>query len=226
MKDELQNSNQNLMAKRFTDSTKWSDIWFSELDTEQKLAYIYILDSCDQVGVWHPNFKLADFQLGFITDWNKFKRTLSDSRVFVMPNGNWWIKKFCGFQYGTLSEVSKSPTIIFYVNLLKKHSLWIPYIEGIDTPKEKDKDKDKGKDKEKGHDDFSKDLMSAEFKLDKENIEVSTRKFLDKDVLKQFNAHLHSDSVTHKTFAEYKKHLAAWLRKIPAQTTKQLKELD
>ena len=71
---EFQNLNDAPMAKRFTDSTKWSDIWFSELSTEHKLAYIYILDSCDQVGVWHPNFKLADFQLGFNTDWKNFQK--------------------------------------------------------------------------------------------------------------------------------------------------------
>lgn len=130
------------MAKRFTDTSKWGDVWFSELSTEHKLIYIYILDNCDQVGVWQPNFKLAEFQLNIAPNWSLFKEKMTDKRLFVMPNGNWWLVKFCTFQYGEIDEKSQSKTTQFYIKLLKKHTLWIPYTEGIYTPKEKEKEKD------------------------------------------------------------------------------------
>ena len=132
------------MPKRFTDTDKWKDEWYSELSIELKLAYMYVLDNCDQVGVWKPNFKLAEFQLSIKIDWNNFKEALGAERLLIFEN-NWWLKKFCDFQYGQLLETSKSQTTVFYIKLLKKHSLWIAYTEGIYTPKDKEKDKEKYK---------------------------------------------------------------------------------
>lgn len=130
------------MAKRFTDSSKWSDIWFSDLSTEHKLIYLYILDNCDQVGVWQPNLKLAEFQLGIRPNWELFQTALTESRLFIMPNKSWWLIKFCTFQYGELTEQSKSKTSEYYIKLLKKHTLWIDYTKTIYSFKDKEKEKD------------------------------------------------------------------------------------
>jgi len=112
------------MAKRFTDNGKWADEWFSELSPQNKLAWLYILDHCDSVGVWKPNFRLANFQLGFEIDWTEFRNLCGDARILLMENTCWWIIKFCDYQYGTLKEDSKSQTTKYYINLLQKHGLY------------------------------------------------------------------------------------------------------
>jgi len=112
------------MAKRFTDNSKWADEWFSELSPQNKLAWLYILDHCDSVGVWKPNFRLANFQLGFEIDWTEFRNLCGDARILLMENTCWWIIKFCDYQYGTLKEDSKSQTTKYYINLLQKHGLY------------------------------------------------------------------------------------------------------
>ena len=121
------------VAKRFTDNIKWSDEWFGELSPEHKLAYLYLLDNCDAVGVWKPNFKLAEFHLGCKLEWDKFKDICGPERIFIMENNYWWIKKFCRYQYSELDENSKSQTTISYIKLLKHHNLWIAYAKGINV---------------------------------------------------------------------------------------------
>lgn len=135
------------MAKRFSDTNKWDDEWYMSLPSAYKLAYQYILDKCDSVGVWKPNYKLAEFVLSEKIDWEDFKSLLGKCRLYEMKNGNWWLIKFCDFQYGALKDTCR-PHVSF-IEQLKKHSLYIPYTKGLNTPKEKEKDKDKEKDKEK-----------------------------------------------------------------------------
>lgn len=131
------------MAKRFTDSNKWDDQWFMELSTENKMAYLYVLDKCDSVGVWKPNFPLANFQLRCEINWDEFLKKQLRGRVLITENGYWFIIDFIQFQYGTLHEDSTSKPILSYINQLKNHNLWILYAKGIDTLKEKEKDKEK-----------------------------------------------------------------------------------
>lgn len=144
------------MAKRFTDSNKWDDDWFLELSLEYKLAWNYICDKCDAVGVWKPSRKAISFHLGVELDLVEFLRICGSKRIYVMPNGNWWIRGFCTFNYGDLTEAEVSPkpskTSLHYIKLLKNQGLWIGYTEGIHTPKEKEKDKEQEKEKEKAKD--------------------------------------------------------------------------
>jgi hypothetical protein len=138
------------MAKRFTDTDKWEHAWFMDAPDSLRLAYLYILDKCDTVGVWNPNERLLKFFVGDVT-LKDLAEHLGD-RLYVMPNGKWWLHKFIDFQYGFLSEDSNSKPIISYIKTLKKHSLWKVYTKGIGTLKDKDKEKDKEKDKDKDKD--------------------------------------------------------------------------
>lgn len=141
------------MAKRLTDANKWDDPWYLELPANFKLAWDYITSKCDSVGVWKPSKKHIDFHIGMSVDLAQFLKVCGPERIFLMPNGNWWIKKFCDFQYGELKEDSKSPTTVSYIKNLKNHSLWEGYIKGThrvcNTPKEKEKDKEEEKEKAK-----------------------------------------------------------------------------
>lgn len=52
------------MAKRFIDTGLFDDEWFSELDNECKIFWIYYLTKCDHAGLLKYNKKLIEFQTG------------------------------------------------------------------------------------------------------------------------------------------------------------------
>lgn len=137
------------MAKRFTDTDKWTNNkWFYELSPELKLFWIYILDTCDNVGVWEENTTLASIIIGYQYPMDTLLKAF-EKQIYIFRNGRkWWIVDFCDFQYGKLSEDSPSKPVQSYIRQLKDHGLWIPYTKGIQTHKEKEKDKDKEKEKE------------------------------------------------------------------------------
>ena len=136
--------------KRFTDTDIWKKEWFQDLSPKYKMAWFYLKDNCDNVGVWNVNYRLANFQVGCKIDWEDFIEKCNGN-IHVVSNKKWWVVDFCRYQYVELSEESKSPPVISYIKLLKKHSLWIGYTKGMYTIKDKDKEKvkDKGKEKEK-----------------------------------------------------------------------------
>ena len=139
------------MGKRFTDTAIWDRVWYRKLSPAEKVAFNYIKDRCDNVGVWCPDTELADFIIGEPIDWESFLSKLN-SNIVVLNNGKWWLTDFCDFQYGQLSPDCKPHQS--YIKLLKKHTLWEGYSKGIHTLQEKDKDKelDKELDKDKEKD--------------------------------------------------------------------------
>ena len=134
------------MGKRFTDTAIWDKVWYRTLLPAEKVAFNYIKDRCDNVGVWCPDIQLAEFVIGESIDWESFLSKLN-SNIVVLDNGKWWLSDFCNFQYGELSDACKPHQS--YIKLLKKHRLYKGYTKGIHTLKEKDKEKDKDKVKEK-----------------------------------------------------------------------------
>ena len=49
------------MAKRFTDTDKWKDDWFLSLTNDQKVIWIYILDTCNHAGIIKKNMRMLNF---------------------------------------------------------------------------------------------------------------------------------------------------------------------
>lgn len=149
-------------VKRFTETEKWRDAWFQELQPAEKLAWLYLLDTCDACGVWEPNFKLADFCIGVKLDWPAFGRAAGE-RISVLPSGKWHLVRFIAFQYGVLSEACAPHKNV--MRLLAKHGLSERVALPLDYPsvrvKEKDKEEDKEELKEK---DSCKDMISALFR--------------------------------------------------------------
>ena len=137
--------------KRFTDITKWTkNKWFRKLSPMHKLFWLYLLDNCDNVGVWEEDVELASILIDYEYKKDSLLKEFKD-KVKVFKDGRkWWVKDFIIFQYGELKEdhLSNKPHQS-YIRNLKKHRLWIDYTKTIHRLKEKEKDIDKDIDKGK-----------------------------------------------------------------------------
>lgn len=134
------------MSKRFIDTGIWEKPWFMELTPAEKMAVMFIMTKCDNVGVWVPNFKLAAFQIGDDVDWDALVAKCHGN-IEVLPDGKWFMVDFCRFQYGELSEDCKPHQS--YLALLSKHGLSDRVGKGLDKPMPRLKDKDKEKEEDK-----------------------------------------------------------------------------
>ena len=125
------------MSKRFIDTTIWEKEWFQGLTPTEKCAFIYLFTKCDSVGVWTPNFKLAEFLVGASVAWDEILDK-ANGNIQVLDNGKWWLRDFCDFQYGELRKECRPHQS--YIRLLEKHGLLKGYLKGIQTHKEKEKE--------------------------------------------------------------------------------------
>jgi hypothetical protein len=137
------------MGKRLIDTSLWNqNKWFRKLKPEFKLLWIYLFCNCDSVGVWEEDLELASFIIGIDFTRQQFDDIFSDKIKWINKKKVWLID-FCNFQYGTLKEenITNKPHQS-YINLLKKHSLWIDYTKTIQSHKEKEIDKEEDIDKD------------------------------------------------------------------------------
>ena len=134
------------MPKRFSDSLKWDDPFFSELSNEYKLLWIYILDKCDHAGIFKVNKKMAEFCLNVKFNWNEIQGVFK-GRIQTLNGEKWFIPKFIEFQYGILSENNRVHNSV--IQILKKEGVYKGLERTVLGPKDKDKEKDKDKVKDK-----------------------------------------------------------------------------
>jgi hypothetical protein len=120
------------MAKRFTDTEKWKDEWFLELEPLMKILWLYILDSCDHAGVWKVNFKLASYSIGTALDRQSALKALGD-RIVVVSLDKWHVPKFITYQQkGFLNPSNNAHRGI--INLLEYHKIQTsPYLLNTNT---------------------------------------------------------------------------------------------
>jgi hypothetical protein len=122
------------MAKRFTDTDKWlKNNWFIDLPAEYKMLWLFILDSCDNIGVWEVNLKVASFAIG--AEINKQKAIeLFDDRIKIMQEGHkWWVVYFCVYQYGELRNKESNYSHSSYIKALQGHGLYEAYLNTLGT---------------------------------------------------------------------------------------------
>lgn len=118
--------------KRFTDTEIWEKIWFHDLNSAEKCAFMYIKDKCNNVGVWTPNFSAAEFFIKSKIDWDSFQKKCNGN-IEILQNGKWWLIDFCKFQYKKLDKKTTSPPMQSYIKMLKEHNLWEKYLNTIDN---------------------------------------------------------------------------------------------
>ena len=157
--------------KRFTETEKWRDPWFRKLSAGAKLAFLYIIDNCDNAGVWTADKELADFSIGMEIPWVKVLEAFGE-RVSVLPSGDWLIVRFVEFQFGKLSKDCKPHLQV--IRLIEKHRVSKGYPKGFGTleDKEEDKEKDKkGDARGKPESRFEVDAYAAEIGMSKADVD-------------------------------------------------------
>jgi hypothetical protein len=109
------------------------DKWFADLAPLDKLFWLFIIDRCDNIGVWETNLKMASFLIGYEYSMDELLKSFGD-KIHVFDNGyKWWVKSFIDFQHGILDRESTSKPIVSYFKLLEKHNLSKEYAKGIHT---------------------------------------------------------------------------------------------
>lgn len=134
------------MAKRLSDTEKWSDPWFRKLPKDLKLLWLYLLDRCDMAGCWKTDIDLASLFIGYRYSIDRVLKEFNSDKVRIVEFDNgrkWMIEDFIRYQYGKLSEESRVHKSVF--RLLSSYEQ-IGYAKGIYTPNVNNKDKDKDKD--------------------------------------------------------------------------------
>jgi len=121
------------MAKRFTDTEKWKDEWFLELEPLMKILWLYILDTCDHAGVWKVNFKLASYSIGTALDRQSAINALG-TRINIISLDKWHVPKFITYQQkGLLNPANNAHRGV--LNLLEYHNIQTsPYLVNANTP--------------------------------------------------------------------------------------------
>jgi hypothetical protein len=163
------------MAKRLTDSNKWSDNWFTDLPMDMKLVWFYILDNCDHAGVYKVNMRLLKFQTECNRTENEILSYLKE-RIYIKAD-KWFIPKFITFQYknfftSNTPAIKSARELLISHNILDSNSKELPnpsitLTKGLDNgyerAKDMDMDIDKDKDKDKVIDkEQNKDMWSSE----------------------------------------------------------------
>lgn len=182
------------MAKRFTDSTKWNDNWFSNLTDKEKLTWIYILDTCDHAGIWEKNLRVLNFHIGSTYVEGELNKIFLGK--FVEIRDKWFIPNFIKFQYGKGFLTSKQLAVISARELLLEEGFIqensngsLTLKQGLDkgyvTLKDKEEDKDMDKFKEMVKEQRKDMVMDKfEFKTKEQRMNMS------KDELEQYQIQL------------------------------------
>ena len=83
------------MAKRFSETDKWRDEWFSQLPAAQKLVFLFLIDMCDNAGFIEVNSRLNSFLIGITEE--KFLGALEGLKKaveFSKDGRKLWVKNF------------------------------------------------------------------------------------------------------------------------------------
>ncbi len=93
------------MAKRFTETGKWTKAWFRSLTPIEKCFWFYILDNCDFAGFWNEDWGAARFYVGAEVDKDHMLSVFGDRLEQV--EDKIFVRDFVGFQYGNIDTSSR-----------------------------------------------------------------------------------------------------------------------
>jgi len=209
------------MKKRFTDTEKWRDPWFRKLSPKMKCAWIYLLDTCDNCGVWKCDYDQLNFNICSEITENELHETFDD-RIYIINSEKIWIKNFIFFQAGKLSEACKPHKQI--LELLEMHNIlevFKGYTKGIYRLQEKEKEKEEEEEREIHV--FSE---YENLKITEKEYEKLTEQYEAKD-LDNYFLKLNNYIVNGKNGKRYKSHylaLLTWMREAGIKKLKKQKQ--
>jgi hypothetical protein len=116
------------MAKRLTDTTKWTNKDFRGLSDKHKLFYLYLLDNCDNAGVIRVDLELVGYTLR-----NEFTRDEIENdfgkRLVFVADDKIVIRNYIAFQNGDVLD-SQSRIASSVRSTLNSHGLLDRYKKG------------------------------------------------------------------------------------------------
>jgi len=115
------------MAKRFTETEKWKDPWFSNLTNDEKIVWLFLLDDCNHAGIWQVNLRRLNFECRTNYSLRDIMNFL-ENRICEISEEKWFIPKFISFQYPKFPN--GSPTIKSAIKMLDKEGLIQYYEDG------------------------------------------------------------------------------------------------
>src|SRR6185295_6715747 len=86
------------MARRQTDTRKWSKEWFKKLSPRLKCFWLFLCDECDHAGFWDENYDDASRAVGG-EPLRREDLAVFGSRVIRIDDDTIWIRRFVEFQY-------------------------------------------------------------------------------------------------------------------------------
>jgi hypothetical protein len=134
---------------RFFDPARYNEDWYIDLKGEYQKFFDYIIETCDNAGVWKPNKFDFETKTGFKVNLDSLlERVNKDKeRISVLENGRWFIPGFIKFQwFNRVSSFNLSPGNPRHLNIVRSlDDNNIPYkkVRGLVEVCQRSKDTDK-----------------------------------------------------------------------------------
>lgn len=116
------------MAKRLTDTTKWTNKSFRAMPDKFKLLYLFLLDNCDSAGVIRVDLDLVGYTLNHSFSKAEIETVLVGKVVFVADD-KIVIRNYIAFQNGDVTA-SESKIAGSIRSTLNSHGLLERYKSG------------------------------------------------------------------------------------------------
>lgn len=132
------------MAKRFTDTEKWKKGFVRSLPPAYKLLWLYMLDDCDNAGVWQVEVEVASIRIGSKLNEKEALKLFGNNVISFDEGSKWFIKEFVKFQQGVthIAELNSNSNphksilrIVEQYKLLELEDNPKEYIEEVKTAK-------------------------------------------------------------------------------------------
>jgi hypothetical protein len=141
-----------LIMKRFSETDKWKDEWFSSLLPLEKLVWLFIIDNCDNAGFFELNKRINSFLIG-ITEAEYLGAIMGLNRGLLGAKNNemYFVKKFL-FHQKNLPLNSENNAHKQIIQLIENRKHLFDYNfkdlganQGLNSPTGKGKGNSKGK---------------------------------------------------------------------------------
>lgn len=121
------------MARRFTDTEKWEDPWFGELEPVFKLAWVFICDRCDHAGFWKWSTRSLLHHCGIdLSAPARLKEFVKafEGRLINVGRGTLYVRGFLEWQYRSIDTVAvgNSRVMISVRKLIEQQGVEVEFL--------------------------------------------------------------------------------------------------